>query len=1324
MALWVNRVAEGDTIGSPKLSHFAPSNDQLGAQLATLIGNVGAGSGPTTGLTEAAANALYRRLAVDVPAADVSGLNAVIDPRINPVAQAGNTTLWPKTKLPTDVAYVGTIGSGRSLPATGAQVGDYFLLTRSETGGPPSNRRVAGLYRRGTTAWEAVTLGGLNQAAVDARVVAGTLQPARSGDTTRWGKSKLPTDVAYTGNVGAGSSFPSSPQSGDYFLLTRGEASGPVQTRRASGLYRRGTSDWELVSFGITQTAGDARYVRLPAGAGPNFPSSPQSGDYFLLTRSETSGPVPSRRASGLYLRGATAWELVSFGITQTQGDARYQRLPYGAGPNFPSSPAINDFFLLTRAQTSGPVPQRKAAGLYKRGASDWELESTSGLTQAQVDARIIQQARIGDTSRWAKAKLPTDTAYTGTVGGGTSFPSSPQSGDYFLLTRGETTGPVPNRRAAGLYLRGASAWGLVSLGGLTQTQVDARIIQQARIGDTSRWAKAKLPADTVYGTVNGVGDRLPTTGMIFNDRFLLRRGYTTGRPPNTTNVFPGLYRRGNTAWALALGQGAPVSMWSKGDTLTLNRSELTPLVFDMGYTYGAVLTAGPIGSPGLGSGWRSRGTLTGGSATGSVSIAPTGGLYGIEDGLGAEIWVASTKVPSAVSINGVRRTLSSTSIANIYTSSGSGYPRFESGTAVNVQVEYSDGSFAWPNTQSDGRGSGSGITQTAADARYAPITVAGNALPTTGFNTGDYFLLRRTVSGPGGQGTLNAGLYRRTASAWELQSLGGGSAMGVGTAFPTTGRQTGDVFLLTRPVTGATTQVPRTATITLGRSSQFIGFIYGWSRSSPTFGSISPLPTWSGIDGIYWTGSRYEVGLSSAAATALRSYRGQAVGTLTVGDTTFPITLSSIGTFFQTATGISSTWTASGQTRTVSMTLLSAVATAAGITGTSPFGTTSSTTTTAAGLYRWDGSAWNAVSGGSTSPTSGLTQTQGDARYVRLPATGYGQNTTSALLSYVNSRVLSWAREGSTSRIPKTKLPTDVKYLNNYVTGMTQSGGVLTLTRLGLSSLTVNLPTSGSTTGLTQAQVDNRITLAGRSLPASGFQTGDFFLLTRTVSGPGGQGTQNAGLYKRESTGWVIQTLGGGTGSGLTQTQVDARVRALVANEAEQGNTTRWGKSKLPTDTVFDADLTGFGTRFPTSPSAGQAFLLTRAITAGPPSAQFASGLYIRGASSWSRAYYTRTEADARYYRKSNLYTRTQSDARYWLRQTGFTSTEQDRFVRAQMANMIGPSLPTTGFSTGDLFFLTRTTSGPGGRGTQTAGIWQRTSSAWVRRSSFASIV
>ena len=944
-------------MGEPRLSHFAPSNDQLGAQLATLIGNVGAGSGPTSGLTEAAANALYRRLSVNVPAADIDGLSAVIDPRINPVARAGDTTLWPKTKLPTDVAYVGTIGSGRSLPATGAQVGDYFLLTRGETTGPVPNRRASGLYRRGTTAWEAVTLGGISQTAADARYVrtpAGRAFPAspaigdafvltrgfttgtppnttdfvsglyrrtatewvlqrgltqnevdlridpvaRVGSTARWPLTKLP-------EYGAGASFPSSPSSGDYFLLTKGETTGPVPNRRASGLYRRGASSWELVSLGTT-------------GSGRAFPSSPVAGQWFLLTRdivttrtvpvgavptvatlrtatlrasprivgwNRTSGnnagnaggsvsPLPptgydaiywfggatlraivpsavvatpntevatitigttsyrmragfnsnilqasvssnpftnssitfvwdagyaqglpanqlsvfggtigttrtettTTTSAGLYRYSGTVWESRA-GLSQTQADARYVQLTrQGAGATFPTSPApqSGDFFLLTKNETTGSPANRRAAGLYRRGTSAWEQVNI--LTQTTADGRYVR----------------------GPAGSGTAFPSSPSVGDWFLLTRPIAT-PPPGM-AAGLYRRTATGWEYAPLG-ISQAAVDDRVeagtIQQARAGDTTRWPKSKLPADTSYGTVNGVGDRLPTTGMLFNDRFLLRRGYSVGSPPNTTNVFPGLYRRGNTAWALALGQGAPVSMWSKGDTLTLNRSELTPLVFDMGYTYGAVLTAGPAGSPGLGSGWRSRGTLTGGSATGSVSIAPTGGLYGIEDGLGAEIWVASTKVPSAVSINGVRRTLSATDgIPNIYTSSGSGYPRFESGTAVNVQVEYSDGSFAWPNTQSDGRGSGSGITQTAADARYAPIAVAGNALPTTGFNTGDYFLLRRAVSGPGGQGTLNAGLYRRTASAWELQVLG---TMGVGTALPATANANDMFFPLAR---------------------------------------------------------------------------------------------------------------------------------------------------------------------------------------------------------------------------------------------------------------------------------------------------------------------------------------------------------------------------------------------------------------------------------------------------------------------------------------------------------------------------------------------
>ena len=310
-------------MGEPRLSHFAPSNDQLGAQLATLIGNVGAGSGPTTGLTEAAANALYRRLSVNVPAADIDGLSAVIDPRINPVARAGDTTLWPKTKLPTDVAYVGTIGSGRQLPATGAQVGDYFLLTRGETTGPVPNRRASGLYRRGTTAWDAVTLGGISQTAADARYV----------------------------RTPAGRAFPASPQIGDAFVLTRGFTTGtpPNTTDFVSGLYRRTATEWVL-QRGLTQNEVDLRIdpvaragstarwplAKLPEyGAGASFPSSPATGDYFLLSK-PIAGPGGRGSASGLYRRGASAWELVSLGTT-------------GSGRAFPASPVTGQWFLLTR---------------------------------------------------------------------------------------------------------------------------------------------------------------------------------------------------------------------------------------------------------------------------------------------------------------------------------------------------------------------------------------------------------------------------------------------------------------------------------------------------------------------------------------------------------------------------------------------------------------------------------------------------------------------------------------------------------------------------------------------------------------------------------------------------------------------------------------------------------------------------------------------------------------------------------------------------------------------------------------------------------------
>ena len=75
-----------------------------------------------------------------------------------------------------------------------------------------------------------------------------------------------------------------------------------------------------------------------------------------------------------------------------------------------------------------------------------------TGLSQAQVDQRVqlgvADAAEEGNTDRWAKSKLPTDTAY-GTI--------------------------------------------------RTNAEIDARIAKEAREGDTDRWAKDKLPSDTAY---------------------------------------------------------------------------------------------------------------------------------------------------------------------------------------------------------------------------------------------------------------------------------------------------------------------------------------------------------------------------------------------------------------------------------------------------------------------------------------------------------------------------------------------------------------------------------------------------------------------------------------------------------------------------------------------------------------------------------------------------------------------------------------------------------------------------------------------------------
>ena len=52
-----------------------------------------------------------------------------------------------------------------------------------------------------------------------------------------------------------------------------------------------------------------------------------------------------------------------------------------------------------------------------------------------------------------------------------------------------------------------------------------------------------------------------------------------------------------------------------------------------------------------------------------------------------------------------------------------------------------------------------------------------------------------------------------------------------------------------------------------------------------------------------------------------------------------------------------------------------------------------------------------------------------------------------------------------------------------------------------------------------------------------------------------------------------ITATGGGEGGGGLQQAEVDARVRVLVADFAEAGNASRWPKTKLPSDVVYDGD-------------------------------------------------------------------------------------------------------------------------------------------------------
>ena len=163
--------------------------------------------------------------------------------------------------------------------------------------------------------------------------------------------------------------------------------------------------------------------------------------------------------------------------------------------------------------------------------------------------------------------------------------------------------------------------------------------------------------------------------------------------------------------------------------------------------------------------------------------------------------------------------------------------------------------------------------------------------------------------------------------------------------------------------------------------------------------------------------------------------------------------------------------------------------------------------------------------------------------------------------------------------RIPLVNLKAVVQ-TNNAATGNVtlkrEDGEIADLTLTG--ALTLNLDTAGGSengnTLLVRATQDatggrvltlhNSIVLDGRSAP---------------VLSTGANERDNL-LFIKRGNAWVylgIITNDGATaaaGGGLTQTQVDARVRALVDDVAEEGNSSRWGYAKLPADVATDSDV------------------------------------------------------------------------------------------------------------------------------------------------------
>ena len=488
-----------------------------------------------------------------------------VDARIADPAKYGNTSLWPRAKLPADAVYTETQRFTTALLAklngieNNAKDDQSPTEIRDALAGLTGNARLAATAIRGLPQGTS----GLDQAAVDARIV--SLRPneftnadetkldgiaagaevnvqsdwnatsgdaqilnkptiptprtnaeidariattARAGNTERWDKSKLPADTIYTNTQRFTTTLLAKlnalPAAADLEFDNHA-----IGTANALNALSRTTSSLDFVTVTAAVSSGITANTVVD-GSGTAL-TSLAAGDLLILDHAQNKWVRIVNLPTATVVSQATVRNFLD-------GDFVEGLLAGLSGANRLSYTSLKDTPTIPAAQV--PSDWNAATGVRQI------LNKPTVLTQTQVDARIATEARAGNNARWPTSKVPT----IATLGGAT--PANVVTiADARALARytaqektklaGVETAATADQTAAEIKssletLSGSARLSATAIkdlptqgtSGLTEGQVDARVVAgtlaQARTGNTTRWEKSKLPSDTAYGNIPG----------------------------------------------------------------------------------------------------------------------------------------------------------------------------------------------------------------------------------------------------------------------------------------------------------------------------------------------------------------------------------------------------------------------------------------------------------------------------------------------------------------------------------------------------------------------------------------------------------------------------------------------------------------------------------------------------------------------------------------------------------------------------------------------------------------------------------------------------